>query len=362
MSAQNTVLPTRRIGRSSQLITEIGLGCAPLGNLFDAIDDEQADATVESAIAQGIRYFDTAPYYGLGRSEARLGESLRLSATDQFFLSTKVGRRLSAQKYRDTSSGRYGFEAPLYDDFVFDYSYDGIYTSFESSLKRLQVDRIGMVLVHDLGEATHGETAGAYFKQFADSGYRALDELRASGQVDAIGLGVNECNICLQAFEVGEFDCVLLAGRYTLLEQGALDELFPACEANNTSIVIGGPYNSGVLISGGQNDHTHYYNYAPAPESILTKVVKLNAVCERHDVALPAAALHFVLAHPLVASVVPGCRSVQELATTLAWYTQPIPVAFWEELGHAGLIDKAAPVPSLDRPDIQQQSVSESCQ
>lgn len=323
----------------------IGLGCASLGNLYCAIGDMEARATVDAAWDAGMRYFDTAPYYGLGLSERRLGDALRDRPRSQFRLSTKVGRLLDPDTRPDLEAERHGFITSMPFRVRYDYSYDGIMRSWEASLQRLGLARIDILLVHDIGVATHGDAAARHFTDLADGGYRALDELRRNGDVDAIGLGVNEWQVCAQAMTIGRFDHFLLAGRYTLLEQEPLDAFLPQCERHGASIILGGAYNSGILATGTRGSGPPYYNYAPAPPAILERVARIEAVCDAHGVPLAAAALRFALAHPAVASVIPGLGSPQLVDRTVALWRTPIAAAFWRQLKDEGLLHPAAPTP-----------------
>lgn len=325
----------------------LGLGCAPLGNLYRAISDQAARQTVDAAWDVGMRLFDTAPYYGLGLSERRLGDALRERPRDSFVVSTKVGRLLvpDADADPDQALTRHGFATPMPFRVVYDYSYDGVMRSFEASLHRLGLGRIDILLVHDLGVATHGTDNARHFSDFADGGYRALDELRGSGDIGAIGLGANETPVMDAAMGVGNFDYFLLAGRYTLLEQEPLTGFLARCEMHGAAIILGGVYNSGILASGTRSGGTAYYNYAPAPPAILARVAQIETVCENHRVPLPAVALRFALAHPAVAAVIPGLGDPGMVDATRALLDTPIPVALWHALKSEGLIARDAPVP-----------------
>lgn len=320
----------------------LGFGAAPIGNLYQAITDEQACATVAAARAQGLVYFDTAPHYGFGLSEARLGSSLPSSS--DIIISSKVGRLLvpatSSQRCRQ------GFvDAPALEP-VFDYSYDAVMRSFESSLRRLQVDRIDILLAHDLGSLTHGADHAKRFGEFMEGGYKAMQELRAQNLISAIGLGTNEWQVCEQALAEADFDVFLLAGRYSLLEQTACDSFLPLCAGRGTSIIAGGPFNSGILASGVRGPGPYYYNYEPAPQSLIQRVAQLEAVCAEFDVPLPAAALQFPVAHPQVCSVLAGFANPAQVLQASAWLNQFIPSAFWQRLRELELLHPAAPVPA----------------
>lgn len=335
---------TRRVGSTSVRVPALGFGASSLGNLYQSMDDTTAIATVQHASARGFTYFDTAPHYGFGLSESRLGSALPSNAS--VVISSKVGRVLEpvAPELRDTP--RHGFVDAAPFEPVFDYTYDGVMRSFESSCKRLRRDRLDILLAHDLGAATHGNDHSRRFKEFFDGGYVAMRSLRDAGTVDAIGLGVNEWQVCEQALAAADFDCMLLAGRYTLLDQSALTSLFPLCERRGVSLIVGGPYNSGVLVHGARSSQPTYHDYAPARPSVLARVALIEDVCSAHHIPLAAAALQFPLAHPVVVSVIPGIANVAQIDETLRWASVRIPAAFWTDLREANLLHPNAPVPS----------------
>jgi D-threo-aldose 1-dehydrogenase len=332
------------VNRVVQTLPKLGLGCASLGNLYRAIERAQAFATVDAAWDAQMRYFDTAPYYGLGLSERRLGDALRHRPRDGFVVSTKVGRLLEPDCSPDLPEERHGFVTPMPFRVRYDYSYDGVMRSFEASLQRLGLARIDILLVHDIGRVTHGDENACHFADLAKGGYRALDELRASGAISAIGLGVNEWEVCAEAMAIGQWDCFLLAGRYTLLEQEPLHGFLPQCEAHGARIILGGAYNSGILATGTRHQPARY-NYEPAPAAIIERVERIEAVCDAHGVTLAAAALQFVLAHPVVQCVIPGLGDARRVHATQRLIEQAIPAAFWAQLAGEGLLDPAAPVP-----------------
>jgi D-threo-aldose 1-dehydrogenase len=299
-----------------------------------------------AAIDVGMNLFDTAPRYGAGLSERRVGDALRPLDKNDYVLSTKVGRILKPDAKADIRQLRHGFLTPMPFDAHYDYSYDGIMRSFEDSQQRLGLADIDILLVHDIGVDTHGEKDSYYFEQLKSGGYRALDELRTAGQIKAVGLGVNESAICERVMDVGQFDCFLLAGRYSLLEQAPLKTFFPQCEAHGASIILGGPYNSGILATGVKGKQTPYYNYAPAPQHIIEKVAKIEAICADFNVTLAAAALQFPLGHSAIASVIPGLGSEKRVHKTMALFTENIPQAFWQTLKNNELIDHASPLPA----------------
>lgn len=324
----------RKIGQTGLTIPTLGFGAAPLGGLFGSVDNAEAAATLAKALGSGLTYVDTAPFYGFGKSERRVGDFLR---GRDYTLSTKVGRLLRPGSVPDPAAMGWPDALPFHP--VYDYSYDGIMRSFEDSLQRLGLDRIDILYVHDIGELAHGAENIRHFRDLEDNGYRALDELRSEGRIRAIGLGVNESAACTQALGIGDWDVFLLAGRYTLLEQSPLDDLFPACGVAGTSIVVGGPFNSGILVGGTT------WNYGDAPDHIMDRVRALSQHCKAYDVPLPAAALQFPLGHSLVASVIPGLRSRAELADTLVWSNYSIPEEFWSTAQDAGLLHPDAPLP-----------------
>lgn len=334
----------QRGGKGSLDFTELGFGTAPLGNLYRAISDDDAHATLEAAWASGIRYFDTAPLYGLGLSETRVNRFLRGKRRDDYVLSTKVGRLMKVcPPDQRTGIGKF-FDTPSRQE-VYDYSYDGIMRSLEASFERLGVDRIDILYAHDLDIFTHGSKAAsdARIEELMGSGYEALVSLRDQGVVKAIGAGVNEWQVCQTLAERGDFDLFLLAGRYTLLEQEALTSFFPLCKERGIGIVIGGPYNSGILATGPKPGA--FYNYSEAPQEILDRVGRIEAVCKAHGVRLIEAALKFPLLNDVVVSVIPGGQSVHEVEANEAILDAEIPAALWSDLKAEGLVRQDAPTP-----------------
>jgi D-threo-aldose 1-dehydrogenase len=337
-----SAIKTRKFGRLDFTVTDMGFGAAPIGNFLRPISESESEAMINRAWDSGMRYFDTAPYYGHGLSEARIGQYLRWRPRNEFIVSSKVGRVLKPALRKEIDF------APWVDGLPFkcrfDYSYDGTMRSFEDSLQRLGLEHIDILFIHDADVFTHGaEMQKVYFRQVMDGCYRALIELREQGLVKAIGVGVNNWEVMLDFMKAGDFDTLLMAGRYTLLEQEALNELLPLCERRNTAIVIGGGFNGGILATGAVPGAK--WNYAPAPEAIMQKVRKIEAVCATFKVPLPAAALQFLLAHPAVASHIPGTRNVAQMDQNMALVAHPIPSAFWKQLQDQGLIRPDAPVP-----------------
>lgn len=325
----------RQVGRTGLNIDELGLGGAPLGGNFVDLDYQQAAELVQAARTAGIGYFDTAPWYGFGRSERVMGDILR---GQDYVLSDKVGRLLQPGPVSNPMD--YGMIDPLPFHVVYNYGYDGIMRAYEDSLQRLGLDRIDILLAHDIGTFQHGDENARHFNDLAEGGYRAMDELRRAGHVKAIGLGVNENQVCEDALKIGDWDVFLLAGRYTLLEQTAVDTLFPACREAGTTIICGGPFNSGVLVG------REMWNYAKAPSDVVDKARALGALADEFSVPLPAAALQFPLGDDLVTSVIPGPRDERELRQIIEWFDTPIPKEFWSALRSEGLIQDAAPTPA----------------
>ncbi|MEP4889922.1 MAG: aldo/keto reductase [Aliiglaciecola sp.] len=337
------VIPKRRVGNTELEVDTLGFGCAPMGNLYQPISEEDAKAVLSAAWQAGFRHFDTAPHYGQGLSERRTGDALRPLQGKDYVLSTKVGRILKPAGY---AKERHGFMSPMPFDIHYDYSYDGIMRSFEDSLQRTGLDRIDILYMHDIGRDTHGDDNDRHFPIAMKGGYKAMDQLRSEGSIKAIGLGVNEYQVCEQAMDHGDWDCFLLAGRYSLLEQQSLQTFLPKCQERNTSIIIGGPYNSGILATGVRGERTAYYNYAPAPAEIIERVRKIEELCDQYQVTLAAAALQFPLAHPSVVSVIPGLGNIGRIDKTISLFKQAIPNEFWQSLKSANLLDQNAPIPT----------------
>ena len=324
----------RTVGKTKLEIDSLGLGGAPLGGNFVNLGYAQAEELIQAAKNLGIGYFDTAPWYGFGRSERVMGDVLRGS---EYILSDKVGRLLAPGPVKNPAD--FGMVDPLPFNVVYDYSYDGIMRAYEDNLQRLGLDRIDILLVHDIGEFQHGQDHVNHFKDLESGGYRAMDELRNAGLIKAIGLGVNENKVCMDALAIGDWDVFLLAGRYTLLEQTAIDTLFPACRKAGTSIICGGPFNSGVLVG------RDTWNYAKAPKDVIDKARKLSVIADEFGIPLPAAALQFPLGDEIVCSVIPGPRDKGELEQIMTWFKTPIPTEFWATLKAKNLIELSAAVP-----------------
>jgi len=341
-----TTLKRRKVGTTNLEVTELGLGGAPMGGFRATISNTEAMTLTDAAYEGGVRYFDTSPFYGYGRSELRMGAALREKPRADYVLSTKIGRILHAMKpgerppadFRD--NGLPGF-AP-----VFDYTYDGVMRSLEHSQLRLGLARIDIALIHDVDFWTIKDRAvlAERFKTVMDSGFKALDELRKAGIIGAIGVGINEADTSLRFIQAGNFDCMLLAGRYTLLEQGGLEAFLPECVKRNVSVILGGPYNSGILTGGVKPGATH--DYVAASAQLIEKAQRIEAVCQRHGVELGAAAMQFPLFHPAVCSVIPGALSVNEVKQNVSRMSAKIPSDLWSELKREKLLDPGAPTPN----------------
>jgi D-threo-aldose 1-dehydrogenase len=334
----------RCLGSTDVEVTPLGFGGAALGGLYDAVDDAAAVSAIRAAFATGVRFFDTAPFYGYGSSEQRFGAALANLDRTALTLSTKVGRLLTPTPAGASADDVFVGGLPY--TAVYDFSYDAALESLHESMLRMSVDRIDLVLIHDpdqeIGEAA-AEARSNRVDAVMRGAYAALAELRDAGRIGAIGIGINEIDLLLTFAERGIFDCFLVAGRYTLLDQQALADLLPMCEERGVSVIVGGPYNSGILAAGAHSEAR--YDYQIAPPSILEKTRQLAAACERHGVSLGAAALQFPLGHPAVASVIPGARSAREARENAGFFEEPIPDALWEDLKAAGLIAAAAPTP-----------------
>jgi len=341
-SARTRRFVTRR-GAELQF-SELGFGGAPLGNLYRPMTEKEARVMLEAVWASGCRYFDTAPLYGLGLSETRLNGLLRPKPRGSYLISTKVGRLLDISKPDERSRQGFFFETPSRRE-RYDYSYDGVMRSLEFSLERLGLDQVDVVFGHDIDVTTHGskDAADARFKEFMAGGYRALDELRGSGTIKAVGAGINEWEAGERLARAGDFDIFLLAGRYTLLEQEALTSFLPLCEEMKIAVVIGGPFNSGILATGVKADA--HYNYGSAPDDVKDRVRRIQQICKRFKVRLPEAALRFPLGHPAVVSVIAGAQRASEVRRNAAMMSAKLPAALWRALKAEKLIREDAPTP-----------------
>jgi len=335
-----------RVGKTSLDVPRLGVGTAPLGNMFEAHSDEHADAVLASAVAHGLRYFDTAPLYGHGLAEQRVGRAVAGLPRDEVFVSTKVGRLLRADAPRDESQFYLG--EPFYKDVplvgpVWDFSYDGVMRSVEESFRRTGLDRFDVLLLHD---------PDGHFDAASTTAYKALAKLREDGTTRAVGAGMNQAPMLSRLVEACDLDVILVAGRYTLLDQVAMDELLPLCEQRSISIVVGGVFNSGILINPAPGTR---YNYVPAEQAVIARAQRIKAVCDRYEIPLPAAALQFPLAHPRVCTVLLGIRSIDELKKDLQWLDVSIPGELWAELKYEGLLREDAPTPRMSQIESRHQ-------
>jgi D-threo-aldose 1-dehydrogenase len=328
---------TRPLGRTGPRVGPFAFGAAGIGNLYRAVSDEDAEAAVATALATGVRYFDTAPHYGLGLSERRLGAALTGVPRDDLVLSTKVGRLLVDDPTGANRRDDEGFDVPASVRRVRDYSRDGVLRSLESSLTRLGTDRIDVVYVHDPDE---------HYAEALDGALPALSELRDQGVIGGFGAGMNQSEMLARFVEHSDLDVVMLAGRYSLLDQSGMDELLPACERRGVSVVAAGVFNSGILATARPGPDAHY-DYGPAGEDLIARANRIADVCERHGCTLPQAAVWFPLAHPAVASICLGARSAAQVRRNAALFDRPVPDDVWRDLVAEGLLRADAPVGSV---------------
>ena len=335
---------TRILGNSSVTISELGMGGAPFGDLFDSLSEQAVQDTLQKAWEIGIRYFDTAPYYGYGKSEHRIGTFLRQQNRGDFTLSSKAGRVLRATHDLEHFDGGF-WKGGLPFDIEFDYSYDGIMRSYEDSLQRLSLPSLDLLIIHDLDFLFHKTEARiqAYLSELSTSGWRALEQLKRHGLIRGVGAGINQAEMIPRFLDMVDLDFFLVAMPYTLLDQSVLDHEFPLCAEHNIGIVIGAVFASGILATGSVAGAR--YAYETATPDILAKTKKIEAVCNRHAVPLPAAAMQFPLAHPLVASIIPGALSPEQISMNTDLFHYPIPSEFWTELKEHRLLHENAPVP-----------------
>jgi D-threo-aldose 1-dehydrogenase len=334
-------LPTRTLGKSGIEVSALGFGSAPLGELYGRLDEAVAVGAVTTAIARGVTLIDTSPLYGHGLAEHRIGTALRHAGRPKLTLSTKIGRVMEPRRAR---GGESRYVGGLPHAASFDYSYEGALRSLDQSLLRLGVGSVDIVLIHDVDVWTHGaERIGARFAETMGGAYRALDRLRSEKVIRAVGVGVNEADMCERFARAGNFDVMLLAGRYTLLEQPALASFLPLASEKGIGLMLGGVFNSGILATGAVAEAR--YNYRPAPPQVIEKVRRLEAVCAAHGVPLRRAALQFPLAHPSVSTLVLGAVKPAEVESQIADFSTPVPSALWDDLRAAGLIEAHVPTP-----------------
>ncbi len=324
----------------------IGLGSAPMGDLFELLDEKTTIATVERAYECGVRVFDTSPHYGNGLSESRIGAGLRRAARDELVVSTKIGRLMDPfgkAPERNTDAYSPGFKGGFPHAPRFDYSYDGTMRSVEHSLLRMGLARLDVVLIHDCDVWTHGKAdAPRRFKEAMDGAYKALDKLRSDKTVGAIGFGINEADTCVRFAKAGDFDVAMMAGRYSLLIQNGLEEFLPLAVEKKIGVMLAGVFNSGILATGAIADAK--FEYAPAPPEIMDRVRKIEQICKSHGTTIRRAALQFAMAHPAVVSVVLGAVKPAEIEANVADADGAVPAGLWSDLKSAGLLDKSAPI------------------
>jgi D-threo-aldose 1-dehydrogenase len=338
-----TISTRRKIGKTDLELPVFGFGSAHLGELFGPVDEAVSRATLDAAWDGGVRFYDTAPWYGRGLSEHRIGGFLRTKPRGEFQITTKVGRTLHRPKDPATFD-RGPWKGGLNFEVRFDYSYDGIMRSYEQALQRLALDTVDALVIHDLDLQYVGDLLESHTRTLADSGMKALQELKTSGDIQAFGMGINTKESLEETASRVDLDFVIVAMPYTLLDQASLHTGMAACVKRNVSVIIGAPFASGILVTGSRSGAT--YGYATAPEAVQAKVRAIEAVCDAHDVALGSAAMAFPLAHPAVAAIIPGAARPEEIAANLAAFAKPIPAAFWSDLKAKDLIDADAPVPA----------------
>ena len=333
----------RPVDSTGLFVTELGLGGAAFGNAFVAVNDEQVRATINTAWVSGVRYFDTAPLYGFGLSERRMGDALRVYPRDSYALSTKVGRLLLPDRSPKKDEL---FPESLPFHVKFDYSYDGIMRSFEDSLQRIGTDYIDILFIDDINSCAHGSGHDTFFHELTvGGGNRALADLRSQKVIRAIGLGVDDWQTCVRIIPHVDLDCCMIAGLYTLLEQTLLTELFPICQRGNISIIAAGVFNSGILATGAKEGS--HYNYRAADEDVMARVNKIAKVCEDFEVELPQAAINFPLLHPQVSAVVVGAHTPEQFMKNNFYFRKTVPRAFWYALKQQGLLAANAPVAKI---------------
>ncbi len=339
-----STIARRRVAATTLELPVLGFGSAHLGELYSRVDEAVSHATLEAAWDGGVRYYDTAPWYGRGLSEHRIGGFLRTKPRDELLISTKVGRTLHRPDDPSTFD-RGPWVGGLNFEVRFDYSYDGIMRSYEQALQRLALDTVDALVIHDLDAAYHEEaTYAAHLKALADTGIKALEELKSGGHIRAYGMGINTNEAFGRAAPVVDLDFLLVAMPYTLLDQASLDQGMAECERRGISVIIGAPYASGILVTGAGESATYAYQAAPA--EVQDKVRALQSVAEEFAVPLPAAALQFPLAHPAVASIIPGAAHPDQIRQNLVFLETAIPAGFWDTLKERGLIASGAPVPT----------------
>ena len=331
----------RKLGKVDIELSAIGFGGAPIGDLFENLSDENCYKVLENCLKSNISHFDTSPYYGNGLSEHRLGNFLKKISYDKYYLSTKVGRYLTPEKEENIDRGKWAGGLNFVPNI--DYSYDGVMKSFEQSLHRLAASKIDICFIHDVDHFTHGDKVDYYFKIAMSGAYKALTKLKDEKTIKAIGIGVNDADMCKKFAEAGDFDCMLLAGRYTLLDQSALDDCIPIAQEKNIGIILGGIFNSGILAKGIGKDITYFYQ--TIPDYIKKKYNEISIICERYSVPVPSVALQFCYANKNISSMVIGMDRVEQINTNISSLSKKIPNDLWEELKNKNIIDERCALP-----------------
>ena len=331
----------RKLGKTDIELSAIGFGGAPIGDLFENLQDENCYKVLENCYESNINHFDTSPYYGNGLSEQRLGYFLKKIPKNKYYLSTKVGRYLTPEKEENINRGKWAGGLNFVPNI--DYSYDGVMKSFEQSLDRLGTSKIDVCLIHDVDRYTHGDEVDHYFKIAMSGAYKALTKLKEEKIIKAIGIGVNDADVCKRFAEAGDFDCMLLAGRYTLLDQSALDDCIPIAEERNIGIILGGVFNSGILAKGIGGDITYFYQ--TIPDNIKKKYNEISIICERYDVSVSSVALQFCYANKNISSLVIGMDREDQINHNISSLSKKIPNDLWEELKNKNIIDERCTLP-----------------
>ena len=332
----------RKLGNTNIHLSSLGFGAAPIGDLFENLDERSCYDILENAFNSNFNLFDTSPFYGNGLSEHRTGNFLKTVEEESYFLSTKVGRYLTPEKNQKIDRGAWA--GGLNFKLNLDYSYDGVMRSFEQSLLRLAVSKIDICLIHDVDKFTFGNEVDYYFKLAMNGAYKAIQKLKEEKVIKAIGVGLNDADICAKFANEGDFDCMVLAGRYSLLEhESALNDFFPIVDKKNIGIILAGVFNSGILAKGIGDNIT--YNYDKIPNHIREKYIILSEVCERYNVPVPAAALQFSYANKLISSMILGMDRVEQIKQNISFFNHSIPEDLWKELIEKKIIDERCPTP-----------------
>ena len=332
----------RKLGNTNIHLSSLGFGAAPIGDLFENLDERSCYNILENAYNSNFNLFDTSPFYGNGLSEHRTGNFLKTIDEESYFLSTKVGRYLTPEKNQNIDRGAWA--GGLNFKLNLDYSYDGAMRSFEQSLLRLAVSKIDICLIHDVDKFTFGNEVDYYFKLAMNGAYKAIQKLKEEKVIKAIGVGLNDADICAKFANEGDFDCMVLAGRYSLLEhESALNDFFPIVNKNNIGIILAGVFNSGILAKGIGDNVT--YNYDKIPNHIRDKYIIVSEVCDRYNVPVPAAALQFSYANKLISSMILGMDRIEQIQQNISFFNHSIPNDLWNELIEKKIIDERCPTP-----------------